>query len=305
MANCKKCGRHIKFKYANETGLCFNCYKITNQQNQSGGNKIAFKTNKFNTTEHHEPKGALTGKKDAMFLRNQYQTEIDNAHTALVNMVHYLESKNTDLKSAYNYAQGQKRDVQSHETERANLYETLGNMLTKETNFEKTMWQSTIKNQKINKLTIKQKFKDSDIDEIKYNSMQEYLKQYPEYASKSSFKTVLGNIEKKEKDIRECKQNYNNAVSKYNFLHSDIENHIIKATHNLKSYKDILKEGKVKLSDTRYNKSIFFKFASEETKSKVTLNTLQHRADKFEEVLETIKKGLTKNEDKTFKEMDY
>ena len=280
-------------------------YQSENTQNNFGGATMGFKHIGFNTTEHHEPKGVLSGKKDAMTLRNRYQTEIDNAHTALVNAVHYVESKSTELKSAYNFAQGLKKDVESHETERANLYESLGNLLNKETDFEKTMWKDTIKNQKVKNLTIKQKFKDSDIDEMKYNSMQEYLKQYPEYASKSSFKKILDNIEKKETEIREMKQKYNNSVSKYNFLHSDIEISIVKATHNLKSYKGLLQEGLDKLANTRYHKSIFFKFASEETKAKVTINTLNHRMDKFESVLDTIKKGLSKNEDKTFKEMEY
>jgi len=266
---------------------------------------MAFKHAEFNQTQKHEPKGVLTGKKDAIFLRNRYQTELDNANSAVVNMVHYVEEQNSELKSQYNYALGLKRDVGAHEEERSKLYDSLGNILTKETNFEDKMWQTTQKGRKVKSVTIKQKFKDSDVDEMRYDSMMDYLKQYPEYASKSSFKKILEKIEEKEREIRHSKQKYNDAVSKYNYLLSDFHKYIQKAEDKIKAYNSIYTEGNKKLGATRYKKSVFYKFASEETKAKVELDTLTHRMDQFRNTLDIIKKEHSANHEKTFKEMEY
>jgi len=34
--------------------------------------------------------GKISGRSDAVFLRNKYQTELDNANAAIINHVHYL-----------------------------------------------------------------------------------------------------------------------------------------------------------------------------------------------------------------------
>jgi len=269
---------------------------------------MTFKHVEFDTTPQYEPRGIsgrVTGYNDAVFLRNKYQKELDNAHAAAVNMIHYVEDQNSELKSQYNYALGLKRDIGAHEEERAKSYDALGNLLTKETNFEDKMWQTTQKGRKVKSVTIKQKFKDSDIDEMRYDSMMEYLKQYPEYASKSSFRKILDKIEEKEREIRHSKQKYNDAVSKYNYLLSDFHKHIQKSDDKVKAYHKIYEEGKQKLERTRYRQSVFYRLASEETRAKVELNILTHRMDQFRNTLDIIKKEHAEHQEKTFKEMEY
>jgi len=54
-----------------------------------------FKHIDFYTTNQVESGGfigRLTGKNDLIFLRNKWQTEIDNSWAALMNMAHYLET---------------------------------------------------------------------------------------------------------------------------------------------------------------------------------------------------------------------
>jgi len=266
---------------------------------------MAFKHVRMDTTMHHKPEGVITGKRDAIFLRNKYQTQLDNRNAAVVNMVKYIQEKNSDLKSQYNYALGLKKDVDAHEEERSKLYDSLGNLLTKETNFEDKMWQTTQKGRKVKSVTIKQKFKDSDVEEMRYDSMMDYLKQYPEYASKSSFRKILDKIEEKEREIRHSKQKYNDGVSKYNYLLSDFRVHIQKAEDKIRAYNKVYEEGKHKLENTRYRKGLFYKLASEETRAKVELDTLTHNIDQFKNTLEIIKKEHSKNEAKTFNEMEY
>lgn len=260
----------------------------------------------FNTTKQIPEKGnIISGRKDAIFLRNKYQTELDNAHASIVNMVHRIEESNARLKEQYNYAQSVKRNIEAHEEERNSLYETLENLLKRETDFESKMWKDTQKGRKVKSVTIKQKFNESDIDEMKYDSMLEYLKQYPEYASKASFRKIIDKIEEKEREIRREKQQYNQSVSKYNYFLSLFEKDIQKSEDKFAAYDKILSEAKKKIGETRYIKSVFYKFASEKTKAEVNVDMLHHRVEQFKNTLNIIKSELSENKRRKFVEMNY
>lgn len=247
----------------------------------------------------------LTGLPDAISLRNRYQRELDNAYADIVNMVHYIEEESQKFKEVYNKAQGLKQDIKAHEVERADLYDSLGNLLKKETDFEDKMWKTTQKGHKVKTINLKQKFSDSDVDEMNYNNMQEYLKQYPEYASKSSFRKINDKIDQKEGEIRQAKKSYNDAVSKYNYYLSFFEKHIQKAEDKFVTYGTILKEGKEKLDNCRYRKSVFYRLASEEDKAEVNLDTISHRLEQFKNTLKILKGESAQNQKKTFVEMEY
>jgi len=259
-----------------------------------------------NKTPQIPAKGTrISGLPDAIFLRNRYQTELDNSHASVVNMVHYVEEDSRKVKEAFNKAESCKRNIQAHETERVQLYNSLENLLNKETNFEEGMWKDTLEKMKVKSVTVKQKFKDTDIDEIRYDAMNDYLRKYPEYTSKSTFKTILDNIKYKEKEIREEKSLFNKMVADYNYLLSKVETGIKKAEDNISIYHKILGEGQKKLCDSRYVNSMFYKLASEETKAKVTIDTLQHRIDKFTNTLNLIKSEFADTKRKSFVEMSY
>jgi len=268
---------------------------------------MTFKQKSFNKTKMISLKGSnlLTGRPNAIYLKNKYQRELDNACAALVNMVHYIEEESKKLRYSFNKSQGLKHDIAAYETERIGLYNTFNDLLKKETNFETNMWKITQKNIKNNSLKIKQNFKESDVDEIKFNSMMDYIKQYPEYISKSSFKLLYENIIKKEKDIRESKKQYNETVSKYNYYLSLFNKYLKKSEDKILNYYDILKEGKEKLDNSRYRKGIFYKISSEKNKDEVNLNLINHRIEQFKNTLEILKKEFINNKDKSFEEMEY
>jgi hypothetical protein len=302
-------------RQAHSKGLCHDCFN-EKYGNRKGGDKMIhhhssrrsnkFRRANFNTTHQISEKGSIiSGRPDAIFIRNKYQTELDNSWSAIVNMIHHVETRNKELKDVFNNAQSLKQDIGVHESERAELYENLGNVLNKETNFEKDMWQKTMKGRKVKSLTIKQKFKDSDIDEMRYDSMMDYLKQYPEYTSKSTFKKILDKIDQKEAEIRDAKKSYNKSVSHYNSLLSAFEVYIQKCEDKFAVYHKFLKEGEEKLAKTRYRKSIFYKLATEKTKAETNLDTLTHRPEQFMNTLKILKREHSETKGKSFKEMEY
>lgn len=282
-----------------------------NKINTTGGNKMGFERMPFDTTEQTKEKGLLTGRRDAAFLRNKYQTELDNANAAIVNMVHYCEEQNDDLKKAFNSAQGLKATISAHEKERENAYDALGNLLNKEKDFEAFMHKETTgmykevsKNQQVNNLKIKQRMVDSD-SEMRFAAMMKYLDKYPEYQTKSSFKKLMDKIEEKERELRHAKEDYNKAVSRYHDLLQAFKIYIQKAEDKIKTYYSFLEEGKAKVAETRYVKGIVYKFSSERAKQEVNIDTTKHRIKQFEGTLGIIKSELSQYEGRKFVELEY
>ena len=66
MVKCKRCGRHIKQKYADETGYCYRCYKYLQRKDQIDN---TLKTEGFKMAN-------ITGKKDAKFSKDEYQNQL-------------------------------------------------------------------------------------------------------------------------------------------------------------------------------------------------------------------------------------
>jgi hypothetical protein len=185
------------------------------------------------------------------------------------------------------------------------LYQSLGNLLTKETDFEKDMWKTTQEANKVTSVNIRQRINESDVDEMRFDSMMNYLKQYPVYASKTSFKNILEQIQNKEKDIRYKKEQYNKVVSLYNTELLGFEKDLQKAEDKFVAYENILTEGNKKLDECRYKRSLFYKLASEKDKANVNLDTLNHRIDQFRNTLDIFKKEYANNAGRTFVEMGY
>lgn len=288
----------------------FDSQEISDSNNEdienNGGSKMGFKTVSHKPkTIDEEPSvgGTLSGRNDAIFLKNKYQAELDGTWDAIINMVHHLETKNSELKEVYAKIPAIKKNIEAHEKERTELYTNLGNVLTKETDFEDKMWKETQKGRKVKSVTIKQKFKDSDVDEMRYDSMLEYLKQYPEYASKSTFRKILDKIEQKELEIRKETEKYNEHISDYNFRLNDFGRYIQKAEDKFEAYNRIKKEAENKLNGARYNKSVLNKFRSEKSKAETNLDLLHHRVEQFEHTLEDVKEEHSRSKRKMFEDM--
>ena len=176
-------------------------------------------------------------------------------------------------------------------------------MLNKETNFEEKMWGKTQAGRKVKSITLKQKFNDSDIDEMKFDSMMDYIKQYPDYASKSTFRKILDKIEEKEREIRKETEYYNRSIADYNFKLSAFEVLITKADDKFQAYDAIKKEGEKRLSELRYNTSFLNIFRSEQKKAEANLDLLSHRVDQFKNTLSIIKAEHSETSRKKFTEI--
>ncbi|MFA5333678.1 MAG: LemA family protein [Candidatus Nanoarchaeia archaeon] len=239
----------------------------------------------------------ITGKKDAMYLKKRYQEKLNQQHKVIGDKRHFVYKMNHKLKSALGDIQKFASDIEANQEERANLYNSLQNMLSKETDFEEKMLKLSQKGKKVKSIIINQKFKDSDIEEARYDTMREYLEKYPKYASKSSFSEIIEQIKKIESGIKKTKTDMNKAVSDALKEISYFPRNILEFRDIVKKYQDILKEGKEKTENNRYVKSFLFKLLSEEEKQKMLIDTINHNPEHFETSINQIEKEFKKAEE--------
>lgn len=239
----------------------------------------------------------ITGKQDAIAIKEEYQKALDYAYEKVKSNVKHLYEMNHKLKYAKADAKKFKDNMVADEEEKAKLYESLGNLLNKETDFEKTMMGVSQKGKKATTIKIKNK----DVDDVNV-AMRDYLDKYPEYASKSSFKRILDRISEIEAGIKETKKKYNEQVS---IIFRELEYFprvIMEAEDKINVFRTQLKEGTEKLKSMRYLKSMFYKLSAEKEKIKVNIHTLYYRIDEFEKTIQQLKKEVEETKEQYTKE---
>jgi hypothetical protein len=247
----------------------------------------------------------LTGQDDAIYQKNRHQAQLETIWEEITGTVNFLNAKNNELTEIYANVPAIKKNIEAHQKERASLYENLNNVLTKENKHEWDMWKTTQTGRKVKSITVKQKFKDSDVDEMRYDSMMEFFDKYPEYSSKSSFKKILDKIEQKESEIRMENEKYTHLIAEYTALLGTFGINIQKADDKISAYKKLKNEAEDKIRNLPYNKSFLNKFRSEQAKTEANIDVLHHRLDEFETTLNIIKSQHAQYKKKMFVDMDY
>lgn len=239
----------------------------------------------------------ITGKESAITVKDEYQKALDYAHEKVKSNVKHLYEMNHKLKYAKADAKKFKDNMLADEEEKTKLYESLGNLLNKETDFEKIMLKISQKGKKSANIKIKNK----DVEDVNV-AMRDYLDKYPEYATKSSFKRILDRISEIEEGIKNTKKRYNEQVS---IVLRELEYFprvIMEAEDKISVFRKQLKEGTEKLSHMRYLKSMLYKLSSEKEKMKVTIHTLYYRIDEYERTVKQLKKEVEETKEQYSKE---
>jgi len=238
----------------------------------------------------------ITGKKDAYFLKERYQSKLNQQHKVMKNRRDFFYKMNHKLKNSLEEIQRRSSDMDADYEERVELYKSLQNLLTKETNFEEKMMKTSSKGRKVKSITINQKYKDSDIEEARYDSMMDYLQKYPKYASKSSFVDILDQIKKVEAGIKKTKMKMNKAVATALKEISYFPRNFIEFWDFVKRYRSIYEEGKTKIKNCRYIRSILFRFSSERNKQRILLDMLNHHPEHFENSVRQLEEEVKQAE---------
>ncbi len=246
----------------------------------------------------------ITGKKDAMHIKQEYQNALNHSHKELKKQVGLMYKINHKIKYAINDALKYKRDIEASLEEKHELYKSLFNLLKDEKGFEGLMMDKAQKGKKGTKVSIQPKIKDSDIDELKINAMQEYIDKYPDPSTKKSYENLQSKIAEKEKEITKVKEKMHKELSVAKREANGYMPRNIKHSRNkLKRFRDQLKEGVEELKSMRYIKGIAYKLSSRKERLKVTIDTKYYRDEENEEVIKNLE-GENKDDVKEIKELE-
>lgn len=247
----------------------------------------------------------ITGSKDAIFLRNKYQGLLEDAYCAIKQQLDFLGVCNRKAQGAFHKAQSTKSNIEAHQVERKDLYKKLYADLSHETDIEKWMWEKTQEGVKSKTVKIEQRIKDTDIDEMHFGAVLDYLKQYPKLSSDPRYSNQQQKIFQKEKEIRQQKELYHEELRKYNHELSYFPKNLKIAEDKLDKYNTVKRDGAARLDNCRYRRSIFYKIATEQRKCEVSLQTEHHTIELYKNILNNFKGVYGNGSSKPLKEMVY
>jgi hypothetical protein len=280
-------------------------------QSKVGGNmphKRGEKTNK--AYEDRGTIGRITGHRDAVFLKNKYQTELNKANVDLIDMIHHVENVNRrKALDYYHEAKALREDLKAHLGERDSLSQRLDTLLEKELGQEYKMWKESPQGLRINTtegLTSQVSQAGMGVvGNINPTPILKYLEKYPALSSQPRFSELVSNIKDKEKEIRKKAESYNRAISGFNHELPFYEKNVQKCQDNLDHYHKILEEGTSKIENCRYVKSFMFRMLPEDQKAEILIDTLPHTIEKWKNMITLFRDDLSKYQKQPFTELSY
>jgi len=254
--------------------------------------------------------GRITGREEATTLRNKYQTELDNANAALINMIHHTEEINRrKALDYYHQAQALKEDIKTRQAERKALIDTLDAQIEKERRQEYEMWKQSPQGLRIDTTEgLKTEVSQAGlglVGTITPAPVLKYLEQYPKLASSPFITEIIGKIESKEGEIRRKAEAYHQSVAGFNHELPFYEKSVVKCEENMNRYHRILEEGTNKINNCRYVKGHLFKMLSQREKDGILVQTLPHTIEKWEHMIDLFRSDLSQWQKQPFTELSY
>jgi hypothetical protein len=257
-------------------------------------------------TEQLETSGGidLTGKKDMIAIRNRYQKQLDKDYGQIKSLTDYLNRIRNDTRDRRNRADGLKENIDAHMKERDRIFTDMQNLLNKEEKYENNMLDKTLKGMKArNRVIVKQKMKDVDIDTQMLGTAEQFKRLYPHYGT-----AIFANkkeVEEKEREIRQATEAYNTAVVNYKNLLETADKNIQDVRDAFVRYEKDFRIGDSEVKSCRYYNSILYKMESKSTKILLNLDVLKHDIDGLRNTLKVVEKDFSKYENAPLETMSY
>lgn len=245
---------------------------------------MGFKHVDFNKTKHIKKGGilsTLTGKNDVIYLRNYWQTELDNAWSALINMQHYIEDDENfgRMKTRWGWFAGNRAKIESAKFQMKqkwgdNPYLTIATRIKQDQDYSERMWKI---HQDMYKATGKSGNYSRSFEAVNVTkeAVREYVKQYP----KIEIKNDVDKIIKDEELIAQYIEQHLDNLAKLRVRFNTFKIQLNKLESKLAAYNKILEDGNSALSECRYNKSVLSTLSTAETRMSLKLNVTSHRVD--------------------------
>jgi len=248
----------------------------------------------------------LLKRTDPVYWKKTIQAELDKRWTAFDTTTEKLKEDFEKFNRQAMEITEEEHNVETTNQEWAGSLTSLGNLLNKNTSHEKQMWDTTQRNRNVKGLKIKQKFKDSDVDEIRFNNMMEYIKQYPELQTQKTIDKLVENVKAKREDIVAVSKTYRQTIKETNVYLNIVKNKLQGSEDELAAFEKMKKEGEQKVNDAQskgfINKIINrTKTAAEKESTRLNFFEYDRKIDVSKNQLKLIGERIKKYEDRKFK----
>jgi len=243
---------------------------------------------------------------DAVYWKKTIQEELDKRWSAFDSSTEKLVEDFNRFKEHYVGIPEQEGVLTSYKKEWAESLTSLGNLLNKNTTHEQQMWDTTQRAMKVESMKVAQKFKDSDVDEIRFNNMREYIRQYPELQAQSTISRLMNDVNQKRAEIIEEETKYRGVIKESNLYLNTARNKLQKVQDELEAFEAMRKEGEEKVNSAQ-GKGIIRKIqnirktAAEKESTKLNFFEYDRKINASKNQLHLIKEDLTKYEERSFK----
>ncbi|MDE1768119.1 MAG: hypothetical protein KGH62_02010 [Candidatus Micrarchaeota archaeon] len=197
----------------------------------------------------------LTGKASAIFSKNQAEEKLNEMWKEFDNTIGKIDAQEQALKELDAGIPALEKISNVVEKEWSESLTSLGNLINKKTTHEKMMWGTTQATRQNRGMKIKQKFIRAGVDEMNFNSMQDYIKQYPELQSSDIIQRAVDKVDQKRTEKVDAETKLATAIAKFNLGLNTFEGLTEKAESNLEEFSNYIPEAEQKVNNSKYNKS--------------------------------------------------
>ena len=252
--------------------------------------------------------GRLTGRTSAIYQKKRYEDKLNEIWREFDSAIERINEQNAKFDKLDTSIPGLKKTLSVIEKEWRESLTSLGNILEKTKRHEWGMWETTQKSRQIRVQKNAPKIKYSDVDEMNFNSMTDFIKQYPELQSQKVIDRAVQVVEEKRKELIDAQKDLDNAISERNLIVSTFEKLTDKSQKNLDTLEELIKEAEEKVNNSPYNKSkLWHALKTEYEKEATKLDLMEYRG-KLEErksILERVKGQHAKYQRKAFVDMEH
>ena len=236
----------------------------------------------------------ITGSRDAIFVRNRYQDQLDRVSESITEEINNMEHGNRrKMLGYYHKAEALRVDLQSHLAELNRLEITLEHLLEHDFTQEYKMWKDHAQGLSIRTKEGLGSNVVSILGSTHTTPALKYLEKYPEHSSHPNIQLTKKSLEAKLRDVRVVGEKYHHDASMYNHEIPYLEKNIRKCHTILERYDTLLVRGTAELGRCRYVNSLLFRWLPADHKLKMQLDTLGHFIEKSRSMLDLFESELS------------
>ncbi len=234
---------------------------MTNNENSDEGYGMKSKGNEDKEVEFKvRPEkadlvGRLTGRPSAIYLKKRYEDKLNEIWKEFDNTMEKIESQNTKFDEFDTTISGLRQTLQTAKEEWGKSLTSLENLLMKTMRHEWDMWSKTQESRKMRVQKNAPRLKYSDIDEMNFNSMTDFIEKYPGLQSQKNVEKATDAVGEKRKEVIGSQKELDKAISERNLIVSTFEKLTQKAEDNLSTFEELINEAEEKVNKSGYNTS--------------------------------------------------